>query len=103
LCNDILPSAGTLGLLVYTTTTKIYKHLLIILIDIPFMIFLLIKKFMKINNIVISSMLKIRKKHGVTISKASSFPVMSPSDDNDNTGQGDTLFDQGRAGVNNTM
>jgi hypothetical protein len=44
LCNDILPSAGTLGLLVYTTTTKIYKHLLIILIDIPFMIFLLITR-----------------------------------------------------------
>jgi hypothetical protein len=41
--------------------------------------------------------------NGVTISKASSCPVLSPSDDSDNTGQGDTLFGQGRAGVNNTM
>ena len=41
--------------------------------------------------------------NGVTISKANSSPVLSPSDDSDNTGQGDTLFGQGRAGVNNTM
>lgn len=39
--------------------------------------------------------------NGVTISKANSSPILSPSDDSNNTGQGDTLFGQGRAGVNN--